>query len=595
MNALRRIGPFLKPYWRQILFSVFAVTMVVGAELMIPRQIQRIIDVGIANLDRGVIINASLLMIGLSLLSMFLSFLNTIFATRASEGFAADLRGAAFHKVQQFSFGNLDKTQTGELLVRMTSDVNMAKTAVIMTLMMLFRAPLMLVGNLILLIITSPKLALTLVIILPITVVLIYWYSVQTEPMFKSVQARLDRLNTIMQENIAGVRVVRSFVRGNHEMERFEGANLMYMERSIRVNQLVAMLLPSMMVLINLAVAATIWAGGSMAIAGELTTGEIVAFSNYLLMAMMPILMLGMILPQLYAAGVSVERIVDVIDEEPTVVDRPDSVELVPASVAGRLVFENVTLDYDTEDGGHEPALKNVSFVAEPGQMVAILGATGSGKSTLANAIPRFYDVSEGRVTIDGIDVRDISQESLRSIVTIALQEPVLFSGTVADNIRLGRPEATDDEVIAAARVAQAHDFIMRRPEGYDARVEQRGANFSGGQKQRIAIARAICSDPRILILDDSTSSVDVETEAVLQQALEQLIAGRTRIVVAQRISTVLDADKIVVLENGRVAAVGDHRTLLAESSIYREIYDSQLGGYPSANGHSAEEGASHA
>ncbi|KUK45787.1 MAG: Putative ABC transporter, partial [Anaerolinea thermophila] len=454
-------------------------------------------------------------------------------------------------------------------------DINIVKMSVQMTMRILFRAPLMLVGSLFMLITTSPRLAMLLLVMLPVVFALVWVFSNKARPLFTAVQKRLEKVNTVLHENIAGVRLVRSFVRADYEKTRFAGVNEDLTQTQIKVNKLLSFLIPTLMLILNLGIAALLWFGGNMTIAGTITVGQIVAFSNYLFMTMFPIMLLGMILPQYYASIASMERILEVVEAEPTIVFSEMSEEKI---IEGRVVFENVSLDYDGDWDEHAPVLQNVSFSAEPGQTVAILGATGSGKTSLVNLIARLYDPTEGRVMIDGVDVREFSQAELRRNVAMALQDAVLFSGTVADSIRFGRPEASDEEVIAAAKAAQAHDFIMEKENGYQSRVEQRGANFSGGQKQRLAIARALCINPMILILDDSTSAVDVETEAEIQKALEKLMLDRTSFVVAQRISTVLSADKIIVLENGRIAAEGTHQTLIETSPIYQAIYHSQLG-----------------
>jgi ATP-binding cassette subfamily B protein len=544
-------------------------------DLLVPRQVQTIIDQGITNFDNQVVIRSSLLMIGLTVVSLILAFVNTTFAVRVSESFAADLRNKAFSQIQKFSFANLDKLQSGELLVRMTSDINIVKMSVQMTMRILFRAPLMLVGSLFMLITTSPSLAMLLLVMLPAVLVLVLVFSNKARPLFTAVQKRLEKVNTVLHENIAGVRLVRSFVRADYEKTRFAGVNEDLTQTQIKVNKLLSFLMPTLMLIINLGIAALLWFGGNMTIAGTITVGQIVAFSNYLFMTMFPIMLLGMILPQYYASIASMDRILEVVEAEPTIVFPEMSEEKI---TEGRVVFENVRLDYDGDGEEYAPVLRNVSFRAEPGQTVAILGATGSGKTSLVNLIARLYDPTEGRVMIDGVDVRQFSQAELRRNVAMALQNAILFSGTIADSIRFGRPEASDEEVIASAKAAQAHEFIMEKENGYQSHVEQRGANFSGGQKQRLAIARALCVNPRILILDDSTSAVDVETEAEIQKALEKLMLDRTSFVVAQRISTVLSADKIIVLENGRIAAEGTHQTLIETSPIYQAIYHSQLG-----------------
>lgn len=592
MKSLLQVLPYLKKYRWQIVFSLIALVLLVAADLMIPRLIQRIIDEGIAKNDMRTVITSSLIMIGLALSMMALFFVNTFFSVRVSENFVADLRSVAFRQIQKFSFSNLDELQSGEILVRMTSDLNIVKMAVLMFMRMFLRAPLMLVGSLVMLIITSPKLALMLVILLPLTVILIVHFSKKARSMFKLVQQKLDRVNTIFQENISGVRVVKAFVRDDYENKRFDTANEDYMQRGIQVHQMLAILLPSMIILINLGVTAIIWVGGLMAINGQMTTGEIVAFANYLATSMFPIVMLGMILPQLYAAAASTDRVFEIINTEPTIIDIDNAASLDGKQHAGRVEFKNVSFYYNGNHNKADAVLKNISFKAEPGERVAILGATGSGKTTLINLIPRFYDVSEGQVLINGVDVRQISQEDLRRRVGVALQESVLFSGTVAENIAYGQPDLPDEKIVKAAKAAQAHEFILTKPDSYNEKVGQRGTNFSGGQKQRIAIARALSTDPMILILDDSTSSVDVETEIKIQDALEKLMQGKTSFIVAQRISTVLNADKIIVLENGEIAAIGNHESLMKSSEIYQDIYHSQLGN----NGHkNVNKEASHA
>ena len=594
MESFTKLKPFLKKYWLGGLLALVTLTLVVAAELMIPRQIQLVIDEGIALGDMQAVTRYSLIMIGLALFSMVLIFVNTLFAVRVSENVAADLREAAYRQVQTFSFGNLDKLQSGELLVRLTSDLNIIKMAVMMAMRMLFRAPLMLVGSLIMLIITSPRLALILVVLFPLTILMILFFSSKARKMFKIVQSKLDRVNTILQENIAGIRVVKAFVRNDHENKRFDDASQDYTLAGINVFQLMALLMPAMIVLLNLGVTAIIWIGGLMTINGQMTTGEIVAFSNYLITTMIPVAMLGMILPHLYSAGASADRVMEVVDTQPTINEATNPVRLNGGKNAGKVVFDNVSFYYNNHEDEGDAVLKDISFTAEPGEQVAILGATGSGKTTLINLISRFYDVSEGRVLIDGIDVRQIAMDDLRTRVGVSLQESVLFSGTVRENIAYGRKDASQEEIIKAAKAAQAHEFILEKSDGYDSRVSQRGANFSGGQKQRLAIARAICSDPSILIFDDSTSSVDVETEAEIQGALENLMTDRTTFVVAQRISTVLNADKIIVLDDGQIAAMGTHEELLGSSPIYQDIYNSQLGdGAGNNNGHKEVQHAS--
>ncbi len=573
MKSLKYLMKYLKPYWKPAVLALVTLALVVAMDLTIPRLTQTIIDKGIGQKNMQIIIQTALLMIGASVLSTLLAIANTIYSVRVSQDFGHDLRADIFKTIQKFSFGNLDRLQTGELLTSLTSDVNMVQQLVMMSLRIGTRAPLLMIGSGILLFVTSPRLALIILPLLFLTGGLIAYFIRNIPPLFLEVQRRLDRLNTVLQENLSGVRVVKAFVRRNYENERFEKVNTDYMGQQINVMQKLAMVFPTLFLILNLGTVAIVWFGGVQVIQGNLTTGEIIAFSNYLMTTMFPILMLAMIIGMAAAAEASAGRIKKVLVNEPEIKDKPNARVLTDFS--GKVTFENVTFSYN---GNGDPVLKNISFEAEPGQTVAILGATGSGKSSLVSLIPRFYDVTEGRIMVDGMDIRDITQASLLENIGIALQESVLFSGTIRDNIRYGRPDASDEEVIAAAKAAQAHDFIMEFSEGYDAMVEQRGANLSGGQKQRIAIARALLVQPKILILDDSTSAVDVETEVEIQAALEKLMVNRTSFVVAQRISTVLSADKILVLEDGQIAAEGRHADLLESSSIYREIFDSQLG-----------------
>ena len=578
MTSFRRMLHYLRPYWILIALAVSFLFLATVVELLIPLQIERIIDDGIATGDMGIVGIVTLEMIGLVLLSMLFSIANVILSVRVSEHSAADIRDATYRRIQQFSFGNLNELRTGELLVRLTSDVNKIKLVVMMSLIMALRTPLMLVGSLIMLVLTSPTLALLLLVLLPLMTGIIWWFTVKSGPMYEAVQRRLDRLNTVMQENLAGVQVVKAFVRADYENERYDRANTQLMNKSIQVNQLVVLLLPTMVLILNLGIAAIIWFGGLQAINGQMTSGEIVAFVNYLLMTMITVMMLGRILPMISAAEASAGRILEVVDSKVKVQDKPQACPIDHEKVNGRIAFENVTFDYDSDQNEHEAVLKNIDFVARPGETVAILGATGSGKSTLVNLIPRFYDVSEGRVTIDGVDVREVTKESLRSLVGVCLQETLLFSGTIRDNIAFGDYDASQDDIVTAAQLATADDFITSKHDSYDTVVGKRGAGLSGGQRQRVAIARALARRPKILILDDSTSSVDVATEVRIQKALDDKLEDVTSFIVAQRISTVLTADKIIVLDKGRIAAIGNHRELMTSSPIYQEIYESQLG-----------------
>jgi len=573
-NPMMRILSYLRPYWKPAALSVIMLSVSVIAELQIPRLLQSIIDMGIPNKDLYLIGTTAVLMVVIAFLDAGMAIGNTFLSVRAAQGFAADVRSAIFRRIQSFSFGNLDKFQTGQLIIRLTSDVNIIQMMVMMGLRMFIRAPLMIVGSVLLMYSINAKLADIILLIMPFTLILSGVFVWKGQPMFMKVQTKLDKLNSVLQENLSGVRVVKAFVRQKHESERFEVANVDLMNQGISVNRFMMFLMPALFVMINLGVLAVLYFGGLQVIQGTFTVGEILAFSNYLLSSMFPLIFLAIMASQISAAVASGNRIYEVLDSEPMVQNKPDAKPL--SDVTGRVAFEGVSFSYMK---GGEPVLNNISFSADPGQVVALLGATGSGKSTLINLIPRFYDANSGSVTVDGTDVREVTIESLRAHIGIALQEPVLFSGSIRDNIRYGKPGATDDEVIEAAKAAQAHDFITSLPKGYDTEVGERGVGLSGGQKQRVSIARAILVKPKILILDDSTSSVDVETEALIQEALETVMKGRTSFIIAQRISSVLKADKILVLDRGKIVAEGHHKELMETSPIYREIFDSQLGG----------------
>jgi ATP-binding cassette, subfamily B, multidrug efflux pump len=426
----------------------------------------------------------------------------------------------------------------------------------------------------VLLLLTDRQLALIIFILIPLMGVILVLFAKRTQPMFLGVQRKLDRLNTVLQENLAGVRVVKAFVREEHEAERFATANTDLMQQAIRVGVLLSVVMPMLNFCINLGTAIIVWVGGLQAIGGHLSVGQIVAFNNYLMSTMFPLINLGMMVGFISSADASAQRIYEVLDEEPLVQEPAQPLDL-PAT-CGRVALQDVSFSYDGD--GQEPVLKHINLLAEPGQTVALLGATGSGKSTIVNLVPRFYDPSAGRVLMDDVDVRDLSLGKLREQVGMVLQESVLFSGTVRENIAYGRPGASEEEVVAVAQAAQAHDFIMGFPDGYNTLVGQRGVDLSRGQKKRIAIARALLIKPKVLILDDSTSSVDLETEARIQKALAETIGDCTRLIIAQRISSVMDADRIAVLERGEVAAFGTHEELMESSPLYREIYRSQLG-----------------
>lgn len=572
MKYLWRALGYLKRYWLLACGTFLGLLIATGTRLVIPRLTQRIIDGGISARRLDVVVWAAAGTVGVAIAGSVFSFLQGMLSARTAQGVAYDLRNQLYTKIQSLSFSYHDRAQTGQLLTRATSDVDVVRMFVGMGFIQLLSAVLMMFGSIVLLFVTDWQLAFIVLVLVPLTFGVFGFFAGKAQPLFMQIQQRLADLNTVLQENLAGVRVVKAFVREVYEAQRYTRANEKLFELNLVVGRLFALVVPLIFLLANLALLAVYWLGGYQAIAGRLSVGNLVAFTNYMMMAFFPMLMLGMIIAMISQAGASAERVFEILDAQSEVVEKLEAVELPP--IQGRVAFERVGFRYF---GGGEAVLKDVSFVAEPGQVVALLGATGSGKSTIINLIPRFYDVTDGRATIDGYDVRDVTLDSLRRQIGIVLQEASLFSGTIRENIAFGRPEASLEGIIAAAKAAEAHDFIMSFTEGYDTLVGERGVTLSGGQKQRIAIARALLLNPRILILDDATSSVDYETEYRIQQALERLMEGRTSFVIAQRIATVLNADQILVLERGEIVARGAHEELLAESSIYTEIYCSQL------------------
>lgn len=515
------------------------------------------------------------------------AFLQAFWAEKNSQAVAYDLRNDLYAKIQNLSFSYHDKNQTGQLMVRATDDVEKVRLFIGQGLLQLVGAIILLTGTIIILFTSNVSLAWTAMPILPVAMVLFGFFASVSQPLFIKVQQKLSYLNTVLQENLAGIKVIKAFTREKEQQQKFKQAADATMNQSITVSRLFTFLFPLIFLVANLGQAAILYVGGKQIIAGLLSLGAWQEFSLYLIYLFFPIAQLGFIITQMGQASASAERIFEILDAKSDIVDKPDAIRL--PEVKGDVKFENVTFRYF---GGGEPVLNHVSFEAKPGETIALLGATGSGKTTIINLLPRFYDPSEGRITIDGYDLRDVTLDSLRSQIGIVLQETTLFSGTIRDNIAFGKPDATLEEIQNAAKAAAAHDFIMSFPDGYDTHVGERGTTLSGGQKQRVAIARALLLDPRILILDDSTSSVDLNTEAQIQKALDTLMRGRTSFVIAQRIGTVINADKILVLDKGEIVEQGKHADLMEESAIYAEIYNSQILAFEAEHAEQLKEGA---
>jgi ATP-binding cassette, subfamily B, multidrug efflux pump len=520
------------------------------------------------------LIGAALIILMFTITRGAFSFVQAYMAESTSQGVAFDFRNEIFSKLQRLSFSYYDRNQTGQLMIRATDDVEKVRLFIAQGLVLAAQSALLLVSSLIILFLTNWRLALVVLPVLPIALGLFITFGMVAGPLFGQVQMRLSKLNTILQENMAGVRVVKAFTREKHEQKNFDAAADDLFAIQMKVTRTFSFLFPVIFLVAQLGQAAILYFSSGQILNGTLTLGEYQQFSIYLFYVFFPVGMLGMIITLMAQASASATRIFEILDAKSDVTNKEGAIDL--PDIQGHVEFKDVGFRYF---GSSEPVLNGVSFTAQPGQTIALLGATGSGKSSIINLIPRFYDATEGAILIDGHDVRDVTLDSLRRQIGIVLQETNLFGGTIRDNIAFGRPDATLEEVTAAAKAAAAHDFVMSFPQGYNTPVGERGSSLSGGQKQRIAIARALLLNPRLLILDDSTSAVDLGTESQIQAALDKLMQGRTSFVIAQRITTVLKADQIIVLDKGKVAAIGTHAELMENSAIYAEIYNSQLVG----------------
>ncbi|MCS7459577.1 ABC transporter ATP-binding protein/permease [Paenibacillus doosanensis] len=575
---------YLKPYWKSALLAPLLMLIEVYMDLLQPKLMASIVNEGVLQGNLPHIQTTGLLMLGTALIGLIGGIGCTYFSSIASQHFGADIRSDLFQKVQSFSFRNLDQFKAGSLVTRLTNDVVQMQNLVQMTLRILVRAPFLAIGSLIMAVTISFRLAGILAVVIPVLFIVLFLLIRYAFPLFSKVQNKLDTVNNVLQENLAGIRVVKAFVRSRYETGRFGKANNDYTDMAMKATRIVALNMPVMTLIMNVSIVAVLWYGGNLTWEGSLPVGDLIAFINYVTQVLFSLLSVGMMLMFISRAKASADRIHEVLRTESEIADAGPAAHSAVRS--GQVRFERVSFTYnadsfapaDTLAEQKELVLKDIDFTAEPGQTIAILGATGSGKSTLVNLIPRLYETTRGRVLIDGTDIRHIGLEQLRSHIGMVLQQAILFTGTIRDNIRFGRPDAAQEEVEAAAKAADAHDFIMRMPDGYDTQLGQRGVNLSGGQKQRVSIARALLLRPAILILDDSTSAVDLGTESRIQAAIKSLMQDTTCFIIAQRITSVLDADKILVLDDGRIVAEGTHDELIRRSPEYQDIYNSQLG-----------------
>jgi len=573
MKNVSRALIYLWHYWPTALGTILSLLLVTASNLITPQLLKVLIDDGIEKYNLEIVFGVAAALVGVAVVRGVFNFLQGYLSEITSQGVAYDLRNTIFEKLQNLSFSYHDRAQTGKLMTRMTSDVELVRHFVGNGLLQLISALVMLIGTIVIMLVMNWLLAIIILALVPIILAVLFLFIKQVMPISRKVQQELGALNTILQENLAGLRVVKAFAREEYEIERYRNKNEDLLIVNLGLVGIFTKYFPMLFFIANLGVVAVIWIGGLQVIGLQLTIGELVAFTGYLGFLLMPMFMIGMIGSMLSRAEASAHRLYEVVDAESDIQDKPDAIPL--PVVQGKVEFQNVSFRYF---GAESNILSEVTFSAEAGKTIAILGKTGSGKSTVINLIPRFYDVSEGCVNIDGLDVRDVLLDSLRSQIGIVLQETTLFSGSIRENIAYGKPDALFEEIVSTAKAAQAHEFITELPDGYETLVGERGVGMSGGQKQRIAIARALLVDPKILILDDSTSSVDAETEYKIQQALDLLMKNRTSFVIAQRISTVRNADLILLLDDQHLVAQGTHDELIQTSEIYAEILATQFG-----------------
>ena len=568
----------LQGYKRQAVWAPVLIVLEVICELLLPLVMSGIVDTAIPAGDEVQIFKLGLLMLLLAGVAMLCGVLASRFAAFASQGFGGNLRQCLFDKVQQFSFADIDRFSSASLITRMTNDVNAMTMMLAMGLRMLVRAPVMLVAALAICFTLNARLALVLVVVIPLMVLAIGILMKVCTKLFEVMQQRIDSLNNTLQENLVAIRVVKIFVRGDFERKKFKKSNDDLMDAALAVGLRIIAILPVMMLALNGATVAVLYFGGRMVMGATFELGDLQAFINYIVQILMSVMMVAMSLLQLSRSQACAHRINEVLSTEPSVEDKPGAAQQALPQPKGAVEFRDVSFKY-VASGSGDDVLSHISFSVKPGQFVAIVGGTGTGKSTLVNLIPRFYDVTGGSVLVDGMDVRDYPLEELRGRIGMVLQTNVLFSGTIRENLLWGNPDATEEEIIQAAKDAQAYDFIMSFPDGFDTNLSQGGVNVSGGQKQRLCIARAMLRKPAVLILDDSTSAVDSATEAAIRESFAKNLKGTTVIIIAQRISSVQYADEILILEDDHIAGRGTHEELLRSNAIYQEIYQSQQEG----------------
>lgn len=563
---------YFKKYKAAVMLAPLMMVIECISDIVQPMLMSNIVDIGIANQNLNYTVKIGIAMIILAIIAVFSGILNAVFSSKAAVGFATELRKALFKKIQSFSFSNIDKFSTSSLVTRLTGDITQLQNVTTMGLRMFIKAPLLLLFGAIMAISINKELAVILIVSIPILFIGIFIIVKYGFPMFSIMQQKLDKVNESIQENLTNVRVVKSFVRQDYEKKKFAKANTDLMDATMKAMNIVITNMPLMMFVMNFTTIAVVWFGGNQIVAGKFEVGKLMAFINYIFHILMSLMMVSMTLIMFSRAEASSTRILEVLNTNPDIIDKENTKQI--EHIDGKVEFKNVSFKYDSSN--KEYILKDINLTINSGETVAIIGSTGSAKTSLVQLIPRLYDVTAGEVLVDGVDVRDYEIKDLREKIGMVLQKNILFSGTIKENLKWGNEEATDEQIIQAAKDAQAHDFIMSFTDKYETDLGQGGVNVSGGQKQRLCIARAILKKPKILILDDSTSAVDTATEAKIREAFNNNLKDTTTIIIAQRISSVISADKIVIIDGGKIIGIGKHDELLANNETYKEIYYSQ-------------------
>ena len=571
---IKKLAPYMKNYKKPLILAVLCAALEAIFELLIPLVMAQIVDVGITNKDIGYTIKMGLLMLCMALVSLSFGLMLSKFAAEAGQGFGAELRQAEYIKIQQYSFKNIEKFSTASLITRLTTDITMIQNSLTMGIKLLVRAPMMLICACILSVTISPQLAMIFLVSMPVLVISIGLIIKTVKPRFEEMQKKIDNINTIVQENLIGMRVVKSFVRQAKEREKFAKGNEELVKASEGAFGIVVLNMPVMQVVVFSSVIGILWFGGNMVYAGALTVGKLTSFMTYSFQILMSLMMISMVLMMLSRSVASAVRIIEVLEEEP---DINDPVNPVMEVKSGDIEFRNVNFRY--EDDSDENNLENINITIKAGETVGIIGSTGSGKTSLVQLIPRLYDVTGGEVLLGGVNVKDYHVETLRNQVAMVLQKNTLFSGTIAENLRWGNAEASEAQIEAAAASSCVDEFIDRLPGRYEMHIEQGGVNVSGGQKQRLCIARALLKNPKVLILDDSTSAVDTATDAKIRKAFAEDLKDTTKIIIAQRVNSVCEADKIIVMDDGKINDIGTHEELMERCEIYKDVYKSQQEG----------------